>query len=239
MNIKSFSYTNTGGCAKNDDYVCSRETDASGVFVLCDGLGGHKGGDIAAKIAASSLLANSDDEIMSAERLSELFAAANAEVAANQLESGLARMRTTAVLLQISGGAVMWAHVGDSRLYCISNGRIVYISTDHSVSYIKYASGEISFAEINTDDDRSSLLKVIGGGRSEPEVLNVPHAINSGDAFLLASDGLWEYLYSEEILIDRLKSESPRQWAEYMLLRHIRRTRPGNDNYSLITVMVE
>ena len=43
----------------------------------------------------------------------------------------------------------------------------------------------------------------------------------------------------EEMLVDRLKSETPEQWARRMLLRHIRRTPPGNDNVSLIAVFVE
>ena len=45
--------------------------------------------------------------------------------------------------------------------------------------------------------------------------------------------------HQEEILADLLKAETPEQWAKLMLLRHIRRTPPGNDNFSLITVFVE
>lgn len=63
--------------------------------------------------------------------------------------------------------------------------------------------------------------------------------VKAGDAFLLCSDGFWEYIYDQEMLADRLKAETPEQWAQLMLLRHIRRTPPGNDNFSLITVFVE
>ena len=63
--------------------------------------------------------------------------------------------------------------------------------------------------------------------------------LRPGDAFLLCSDGFWEHVYQEEMLADLLKAETPKQWAEGMLLRHIRRTPPGNDNFSLITVFAE
>ena len=63
--------------------------------------------------------------------------------------------------------------------------------------------------------------------------------LRPGDAFLLCSDGFWEYVYQEEMLADLLKAETPEGWARDMLLRHIRRTPPGNDNFSLITVFVE
>ena len=60
-----------------------------------------------------------------------------------------------------------------------------------------------------------------------------------GDAFLLCSDGFWEFVYNEEMQADLLKAETPVQWVRLMLLRHIRRTPPGNDNFSAIAVFVE
>ena len=52
-------------------------------------------------------------------------------------------------------------------------------------------------------------------------------------------DGVTPERIKEEMLADLLKAETPKQWAEGMLLRHIRRTPPGNDNFSLITVFAE
>ena len=63
--------------------------------------------------------------------------------------------------------------------------------------------------------------------------------VAAGDAFLLCSAGFWEYVYNEEILAELCKAHTPKEWAEGMLLRHIRRTPPGNDNFSLIAVFVE
>ena len=101
--------------------------------------------------------------------------------------------------------------------------------------------GEISREEINFDEDRSSLLRAVGDtSRCLPEwgePLN-DGAVLPGDAFLLCSDGFWEYLFDEEILIDRLKADTAQRWAELMLLRLLPRMRPNSDNLTLITVFV-
>ena len=91
--------------------------------------------------------------------------------------------------------------------------------------------------DVYHDDDRSSLLRVLGKPNAKGD--SGEAAVKGGDAFLLCTDGFWEYVYQEEMLVDWLKSAAPEQWAEGMLLRHIRRAPPGNDNFSVITVFVE
>ena len=137
----------------------------------------------------------------------------------------------------IDGDRAVWGHVGDSRLYRFSAGTLTQETRDHSVTYMKYLGGEISYMDVYHDDDRSSLLRVLGRDPCKPEADQSETA--PGDAYLLCSDGFWEYVYQEEMLADLLRAETPKQWAEGMLLRHIRRTPPGNDNFSLITVFVE
>ena len=91
--------------------------------------------------------------------------------------------------------------------------------------------------DVYHDDDRSSLLRVLGKETCSPETGS--GTAKPGDAFLLCTDGFWEYVYQEEILADLLKSETPEQWVRFMLLRHIRRTPPGNDNFSVTAVFAE
>ena len=59
------------------------------------------------------------------------------------------------------------------------------------------------------------------------------------ESLILCSDGMWEYLRDEEILVDCLKAKNAKEWAELLLLRAVARIRPGNDNLSLITVMLQ
>ena len=62
--------------------------------------------------------------------------------------------------------------------------------------------------------------------------------MQEGDAFFLCSDGMWEYILDEEILVDYLKADSARTWAELLLLRVMERIPPKNDNLSLIAIVV-
>jgi serine/threonine protein phosphatase PrpC len=169
--------------------------------------------------------------------LAELFQKANEAVMEGQKVPGQEDMKTTAVALSVAGDLAVWGHVGDSRLYRFSGGALSQETRDHSVTYMKYLGGEISYMDIYHDDDRPSLLRALGKLPCKPEAGQAE--LRPGDAFLLCSDGFWEYVYQEEVLADLLKAETPEQWAQLMLLRHIRRTPPENDNFSLITVFAE
>ena len=60
-----------------------------------------------------------------------------------------------------------------------------------------------------------------------------------GDSFLLCSDGFWEYIYDTEILVDWLKAGNAQEWGRLLLLRVMDRLRPGSDNLTVMTVLVE
>lgn len=238
MNITTYAYTNQGGRDHNEDSIRMAENESRTVLVLADGLGGHGGGERASALAAEEVCAQClSSPAVDEETLAQSIRKANQKVLEGQSEPGLEEMRTTLVALALEGTQALWTHVGDSRLYRVSRGEITQLTKDHSVTYRKYLGGEITRMDVYHDDDRSSLLRVLGREPCTPE--NGSGVLHPGDAFLLCSDGFWEYVYQEEILADCLKSASPEQWAQLMLLRHIRRTPEGNDNFSLITVFVE
>lgn len=238
MRISAFSYTNRGGRDHNEDSVRCRLEGQRGVFVVADGLGGHQCGEVASALAADTLLDGClRTETLDTDTLTTLFRDANAKILEQQSQPGQEGMKTTAALLCLEGDRVLRAHIGDSRVYHFSGGALVSVTGDHSVTYKKYLGGEISYMDVYHDDDRSSLLRTLGKPACQPEAEAETAA--SGDAFVLCSDGFWEFVYNEEMLLDLAKAASPQHWAELMLLRHIRRTPPGNDNFSLITVFVE
>lgn len=238
MKITTYAYTNRGGRDHNEDSIRAAENEHRTVLVLADGLGGHGGGERASALAAEEVCAQCLTSPAADEAaLTESIRKANQKVLEGQSEPGLEEMRTTLVTLSLEGDQALWAHVGDSRLYRVSQGEITQLTKDHSVTYRKYLGGEITRMDVYHDDDRSSLLRVLGREPCVPET--GAGILHPGDAFLLCSDGFWEYVYQEEILADCLKSATPEQWAQMMLLRHIRRTPKGNDNFSLITVFVE
>ena len=236
MKLRAYAYTNRGGRDHNEDAL--RASAEDGVFVLADGLGGHRCGEVASALAVDALFTGMvNSEHLDGDSLVELFRSANEEILRRQAQPGQEEMRTTAVALKIAGDTAVWAHIGDSRLYRFHGGEAAEVTADHSVTYRKFLGGEISYMDIYHDDDRGRLLRVLGKEPCRPEAGGA--AAEPGDAFLLCSDGFWEYVYTEEMQADLCKSSSPEAWAGSMLLRHIRRTPPENDNFSLIAVFLE
>ena len=239
MTFDKFEYSNKGGRSYNEDSTGSKVIGSRGLFVVADGLGGHAFGELASKCAVETLLEGFGADLeITQDFLADRIAEANRRILKLQQEKGEI-MKSTVVSLLINDETAYWAHVGDSRLYYFRDGELCYCTEDHSVAYKKYKAGEIGRDDISKDEDQSQLLRSLGGrDRNEPVVSLYPAPLLDGDAFLLCSDGVWEYLRDEEVLIDLLKSENAEQWAEHLLMRMMDRIEGENDNLSLITLIV-
>ena len=208
MILDHFSFTNPGGRDRNEDAVGSSVRSGKGIFVVADGLGGHKDGELASRCVVENLL-REHESTRTQDRtgwLVSILADTNSRILKMQ-QDARSVMKSTAVVLCIDDDVAVWAHVGDSRLYHIHDSNIDYITPDHSVAYKKYAAGEITRFQINTDEDQATLLRSLGSAdRYEAQVCTEPVLLSHGDAFLLCSDGVWEYLHDEEVLVDYLKA---------------------------------
>lgn len=236
MILESFAFTSIGGRDENQDSVGKIEKNGFGIYVVADGLGGHSMGEAASELAVSAVLdgeAAADEEF-----LKEKIASANEAILAFQSKENC-DAKSTVAALAVNAGKACWANTGDSRVYHFHDDEISFVTSDHSVAYKKYKAGEITRAQIASDEDQSSLLRALGDQRRwEPNVGTI-EGIAEGDAFILCSDGFWEYVLDEEMEADYLKASSAREWAKLMLLRAIDRVKPGHDNLSVITVMVK
>lgn len=241
MVLDSYSFSDKGGREDNQDSVALRESGQSGIYIVADGLGGHRGGRAAADCVTSTIIQAWEEGIPedaddSRDWIYKQFERVNADIIKMQQEEN-GSMKSTAVVLAIAGDRAIWANTGDSRLYHIHKDKLESVTEDHSVAFKKYKAGEISRAQLCTDEDQSRLVKALGKeAKWEPDIYVCP--IEPGDAFLLCTDGLWEYVSDIEILVDSLKSVKAQDWAKFVLLRAIARIKPGTDNISLITVMV-
>ena len=210
--------------------------------MVADGLGGHSFGDLASACVRDCLIGgwNPETEGITRETWFETkVSEANQSILALQKEKGCA-LKSTVVALMVDGTSAVWGNSGDSRLYYLHQGKIHSITEDHSVAYKKYKAGEITREQIGSDEDQSCLLRAIGNeDRFEPDIHTCDVPVEPGDAFMLCSDGIWEYLKDEEILIDLLKSDNAKEWAELLLMRVMSRISPGNDNLSILTVMMK
>lgn len=239
MRIDEYEFTGSGGREYNQDCVGSRQDLSGAVFAVADGLGGHLCGEKASAEAIRTIVGGWDTSRTDlSEQLNEKICEANTNILTLQ-ENERCVMKTTAAVLAISGQQAVWANSGDSRVYYFHDGLLSCCTNDHSVAFKKYKAGEITRDQIGGDEDQSCLLRSLGGNdRYEPEIYPAIENIEPGDAFLLCSDGAWEYLRDEEILIDLLKAQSATNWAELLMLRIMERVDGRNDNLSLITIMI-
>lgn len=178
---------------RNED-ACAADA-AIGVFVVCDGMGGAAGGEVASREAAAAFLATArqmqlqDDAV---ERLGEAMCAANGAVYDRaRREPRLRGMGTTLVALEfqdLQAGACV-AHAGDSRCYRLRNGLLERLTQDHSLVEEQVRQGGMTEAEARRSHLRNVITRVVGShARVEPEVAR--HSVEPGDVFLLCSDGL-------------------------------------------------
>lgn len=237
MNVDLYTYSNPGARELNEDSYGVKNMENRCIAVLCDGLGGHDCGEVASQNATKNIMEGiSRIGDIRAESLHDVLQFANQELIRQQeINPEVKGMRSTAVGCVLENDKLHYFNSGDSRFYFFSNGTMTYMSKDHSVSQMSVSLGEMSFDKIRFDADRNKLLKVLGE-RSSGEVATVydPILCKSGDAFLLCSDGFWEYVLEEEMEIDLSKSESAKEWIEYMLVRLLLKFGSDNDNFTVV-----
>lgn len=226
----------TGARPYNEDTVLSMETEGGFLAVVADGLGGHGGGNIASRVAAETLRAGYlADPHISRKALQALFDHANRAVLEQQTPQ--TRMQSTAVSLIYDGERLAFAHAGDSRLYHFLDGRLVFQTVDHSVSQMAALAGQISMKEIRFHEDRNRVLRTLGGEESiRVEMKIEAYRVSSRDAFLLCTDGFWEYVWEDEMAVDLSKSAGPEEWLTYMIARIGGRMNGKNDNFSAVAL---
>ncbi len=240
--MDAMKYCDIGGRALNEDYVVAAGRGEIGIFVVCDGLGGHNCGNIASEYACETMKHEFfTNPVCGGDRITELLNAAQDKLLAmGEEDPSLKGMRTTAVVLTIANDKAVWAHIGDSRLYMIHEGKIAPLTADHSVAYLAYASGEITYDEIKNSPDQNRLIRSMGSeDKYKPTVGNVI-AVSPRDAFLLCSDGFWEFLSQKEILDAYKKSKTASRWMA-KLVRMVNKNSEcvsDRDNCSAVTVII-
>jgi serine/threonine protein phosphatase PrpC len=210
------------------------------MFVVCDGLGGHSCGDLASKTAVeticSSLNENSDIENFVSLSLDN----AQNELLRVQNETPTAKkMRTTAVVLFVDGKSFRCGHIGDSRLYLFGKNGEKTRTKDHSIPQILALTGEIGDDEIRFHPDRNLILKALGneGTAANCEVGNVCN-LDEYKAFLLCTDGFWEYITDEQIAAALASSDNADQWMNKMTKIITKNTKNKDaDNRTAIAVI--
>lgn len=224
--ISYASYTDIGGRPYNEDSVeIERMDEAHLCVVLADGLGGHGGGQFASAEAVKRILSGWK-EAQTPAMLCDLVQEAHRRILAMQTPT--CKMKTTAVVLSVGPKRVRWAYAGDSRLYHFVDGSLVFQTRDHSASQIAVLMGQIRPEEIRFHEDRSRVFRALGQENGLTVDAKEEELTPGAHAFLLCSDGFWEYVYEEEMERELAASASPEEWLGRM--RHCLSLRADGDN---------
>ncbi|MCD8395961.1 MAG: protein phosphatase 2C domain-containing protein [Lachnospiraceae bacterium] len=232
-----------GDRSLNEDAIGFRQSGNRVCFALADGLGGHGGGDVASQLVVNAVLHEFVYQSnLSENSLEECFECAQKELLTEQSRLGnFFGMKSTLVLCMTDDENVLYGHIGDSRLYEFENGQYLCRTLDHSVPQMLALAGEIKECEIRGHTDRNRLLRAMGveWGKNSYKVVS-PKPLKAGQAYLLCSDGFWEWIEEERMEACLREAPTAEQWMECME-REVRKNGEGKkmDNYSAIVIMVK
>lgn len=207
--------------------------------ILADGMGGYRGGDIAARIGVDALERSlaatyrpdwcADD---ASNALKNAVRAANAEIyRAGQQDAELALMGSTVVAAIFVASDVIVAHVGDSRLYRLRDGVLRQLTRDHTVLQDRMDEGLLSADEARLSGAKGMLTRGLGV-TSRVEIDIATHEVRIGDLFLLCSDGLTDMLSDRQIADLMMSDASLEQIADELVDAANRHG--GRDNVSIV-----
>lgn len=225
--------------AKNQDNgLASAEY---GFCIIADGMGGHRGGETASKIAVekqSEALARASNGRPIPDRMLEGLKHAHDSIyQLSQENESLRGMGTTSTLLALDDPkkpSEAWiVHVGDSRCYLLQPGAIWQVTRDHSIVQEKLRAGLITREQLKSDVMRNVITRSVGFElQIDPDLYHLE--VSREDIFLLCSDGLTGQMEDSEILAIVDEHRRSKDWAECARrLIALANERGGDDNISV------
>jgi protein phosphatase len=222
---------------RNEDFLGVESTPLGMLLVVCDGMGGHAGGDRASRLAVSILSESvSAGEGFIDERLRMGVQQANSRIYHESRTLNDARgMGTTLVAAVIVEGSAVVANVGDSRAYLLHAGRLRRVTVDHSVVGELVASGEITEEQAAQHPRRNLITRAIGTDpRVEADLFRV--ILEPGDLLLLSTDGLHGLVSDARIQQLLLDNESPDRACDALIEEAL--AAGGDDNISVAVARI-
>jgi serine/threonine protein phosphatase PrpC len=219
-------------------------TDCPGVsfiFIIADGMGGHKSGDVASKTAVdfvSNYILQFPEVLSEKENITEgirdIVKKANTDVyiESNKHESNTG-MGTTFIIAVVSGNQLYIGHVGDSRVYAIREGRIKRLTTDHSYVEELIQTGSLTREEAENHPDKNIITRALGCSE-DIEVDVYTHEMLPDDYIIMCTDGLTNKLSEVEIKETVEGSAGPEQACEQLIEKA--NEKGGEDNITVIII---
>ncbi len=205
------------------------------IFLVADGMGGHDHGEIASALARDNILLGMQNNMP----LEQAILNANQEIINSSLEkTGDLPMGTTVVILKLENDKFDCAWVGDSRAYVYQNKALQAISSDHSYVQELVDQKLISAEQARSHPHRNVVTQALGvTDNSEIKVANSQGQFQSGDKFLLCSDGLTEEVDDQAIEAIMSQDMHPKELADQLLIKALENG--GSDNITVLVVLID
>lgn len=235
--------------ARNEDSF--RIDEPLQLYVVCDGMGGHKSGDVASRLACDTIVGEMTERAglvrrarKRSGRTPELESALEGAVAeacrvvwaAAKADPNNAGMGSTATALLCVGRKAVMAHVGDSRLYLLRGDEVHQLSADHTIAAELATAGVLSWDKVPKHPYAHVLTRAIGQQRSV-QVDTLVIDLLPGDRFMLCSDGLADYIPAPEWLRrslgDGVAASIPEKLVDFA------NDSGGKDNVTVVVVDVQ
>jgi protein phosphatase len=238
--LKLFGMTDTGLAREHneDDYAIDKK---QGLYIVADGLGGHKGGEVASKLAVKTILEFFRENIGSVEsalKIRQAIEKAHQNIVNLAVQDAtLVGMGTTVVLALWQAPDILHiANIGDSRAYLFRDGKISLLSQDHSKVAEMVRQGLLQQEEARVHPWRNIVTRSIGieiGDGPFQKELN----LKENDIILLCSDGLWDMLSDESIREIISHYKKPKEICAKLIAAA--NQAGGNDNITVIAISVK
>jgi PPM family protein phosphatase len=205
MRFSIYQESKKGGRRVNQDRMGYLYTRDSLLMLVCDGMGGHARGEVAAQLTLQTMASIYQRDAKPllpdpGRYLEEAVLAAHRELHRYRAEHSLPEApRTTVVACIVQQGIATWAHVGDSRLYLVRATRIAERTVDHSRVHHLVAAGLIRPEEAKDHPERNRIFNCIGAFVAPTVEVSRPLALRNGDTLLLCTDGLWGSVNDRDI----------------------------------------
>jgi len=197
MRFTIFQESRIGKRRTNQDRVAYSYTRDALLMVLADGMGGHLYGEIAAQISVQFIAQSFQQEARPKVSdpvlfLSRVLSNAHHAILDYAFDKHLTDIpRTTIVACLIQDGVAHWAHAGDSRLYMIRKGRLLYQTRDHSRVQLMLDQGLLDAEAAAVHPGRNRIFSCLGGNHPPQIEFSRGVSLANGDVVAICSDGVW------------------------------------------------
>ncbi len=214
---------------------------SNSLFIVADGMGGHRGGEAASEIAIKKIFEKQTYSTVQSfrDQVIEANTAVRAKAETNSELEGMGTTLCGITLVESSTGnaeTLAVANIGDSRIYLLSKGKFSQITEDHSLVEEMRREGKITEKEAESHPHRNIITRALGiDVEANVDCWEIP--LHKDDRFLLCTDGLSNEVSAVEIRHILEKVDSPQEAAEQLV--RLANSNGGNDNTTVVIVDVK